>query len=112
MNIPQDIRTYLENIIQDAGMLTLDERTREDMIQELFMQLDNYLASLIVKNLQESDLEQFIKMNEEKKSKEEIEQFVKEKLPNAQELFTNAFIEFRALYLQNVESSRANQDTS
>jgi len=45
-------------------------------------------------------------MNEDKKSKEEIEQFIKTKLPNSQEVFTNAFIDFRSLYLGNVAASR------
>lgn len=110
MNIPQDIRQYLEDMLQDAGMLTLDDASRESMIQELFVQLDNYIASLIVQNLQPADLEIFIKMNEERKPKEDIEQFIKDRLPNAQELFTNAFIDFRNLYMQNVEASRTDQN--
>lgn len=109
MNIPNDIKQYLDGILQEAGMLTLDDKTREAMIEELFTQLDNYLASLIVKNLQPADLETFIKLNEEKKSKEEIEAFVKEKLPNAQQIFSNALVDFRNLYLDNVAIARDKQ---
>jgi hypothetical protein len=109
VQIPPDIRNYLEGILQEAGMLTLDDQTKEGMIQELFFQLDNFLASLIVKNLNAEDLEVFIKMNEEKKSKEEIERFVQEKLPDAQATFTNAFSEFRRLYVENVQKSRDTQ---
>jgi hypothetical protein len=109
VQIPPDIRNYLESILQEAGMLTLDDQTKEGMIQELFFQLDNFLASLIVKNLKPEDLEAFIKMNEEKSSKEEIEKFVQEKLPNAQEIFANAFSEFKRLYIENVQSSRDKQ---
>ena len=108
--IPADIRHYLDSILQEAGMLTLDDQTKEGMIQELFLQLDNYLASMIVKSLSPEDLEAFIKMNEEKKSKEEVERFVQEKLPNAQEIFANAFTEFKQLYIQNVQTARETQD--
>lgn len=104
--IPEDIRGFLESILQDAGMLTLDDDVREGMIQELFFQLDNYLASVIVKNLEPADLEAFIKMNEEQKSKEEIEAFVNEKIPNAQEVFSTALLDFKQMYLENVESAR------
>src|SRR5579859_2691894 len=100
VHIPQEIRAYLENILQDAGMVTLNEHTKEGMMQELFFQLDNYLASIVVDNLQPADLEIFIKMNEEKKSKEEIEQFVKEKLPNAHSVFSDAFLTFKKRYLE------------
>jgi hypothetical protein len=82
---------------------------KEQVIQELFFQLDNYLASVITDNLSPEDLEVFIKMNEEKKSKEEIEGFIKEKLPNAQEIFTNAFATFRDLYLKHVEKAKQEQ---
>jgi len=111
VQIPDDIREYLNNILQEAGMLTLDDQMREGMIQELYYQLDNYLASIMVKSLEPEDLETFIKMNEEKKSKEEIENFVTEKVPNSQEVFSNALIEFRRLYLENVTKSDKQNDT-
>lgn len=103
--IPDEIRGFLDSILQEAGMLTIDDETREGMIQELFYQLDNYLASVIVKNLTPEDLEAFIKMNEERKSKPEIEQFVREKLPNADSVFADAFVEFKQLYLNNVNAA-------
>ncbi|MEK7571456.1 MAG: DUF5663 domain-containing protein [Patescibacteria group bacterium] len=106
MPIPDDIRTYLEGLLAESDTLTLDDSMREDMLQELFVQLENYLTSVIVNNLEPDDLEAFIKMNEEKKSKEEIEQFVQAKLPNAQDIFTNAFIEFRKMYVGNVQSKK------
>lgn len=109
MTIPDDIKQYLESILQEAGMLTLDDKTRDTMIEELYVQLDNYLASVIVKQLKPEDLETFIKMNEEKKPKQEIEAFIKEKLPHAQHIFTNAFIDFRKLYLGNVKTARDKQ---
>src|SRR5207302_9551291 len=92
--IPEDIRQFLDSILQEAGMLTLDDQMREGMIQELFYQLDNYLASIIVKNLETEDLETFIKMNEEKKPKQEIESFITQKIPNSQQVLSNAFIDF------------------
>jgi hypothetical protein len=111
-HIPEDIRQYLDNILQEAGMLTLDDKAREAMIQELFYQLDTYLASVIVKELNPEDLEKFVKMNEEKKSKEEIEAFVKHAVPNAQQIFSDAFGDFRDLYLENVETARDKRSQS
>jgi Protein of unknown function (DUF5663) len=111
VTIPADIRQFLESILDEAEMVTVDDEMREAMVQELFYQLDNYLASVVVKNLDPEALEIFIKMNEEKKSKEEIEQFVQEKIPQAQEVFANAFIDFKRLYLENVDTSRAVNST-
>lgn len=104
--IPPEVKTYLEGILQDANMVTLDDEMKEEMIKELYVRLDNFITAAIVDNMPADKVEEFIKMNEEKKSKEEIEKFVKEVMPNAQEVFTNAFMEFRDLYLGNVAAHR------
>lgn len=93
-------------MLTDAGMTSLDTGMHEEMIKELYARLDNYLTSTIVDNLPPEHLETFIKMNEEKKSKPEIEQFLKEKMPNSQEVFAKAFIDFREEYLGNVTVHR------
>lgn len=105
IEIPQEIRGFLEGILQDANM-SLDDVTREEMIKELYARLDSYLTTVIVDHLPADHLESFIKMNEEKKSKEEINKFLTENMPNAQEVFTNAFADFRQLYLNNVSAGR------
>lgn len=106
VEIPADVRSFLEGILKDANMSILDEETHEDMLQEVYSRLDNFLASVVVQNLPPEHLEQFIKMNEEKKSREEVQQFLQEKVPNIQEIFTRAFMEFRDLYLGNVALQR------
>src|SRR5262245_53485981 len=90
--IPQEIRLFLESLLQQADIPDLDPQIKEQMIQELFYQLDQYLSNVIVNNLQEADLNEFIKMNEEKKPKEELEAFIQQRIPNAQSLFTDAFM--------------------
>jgi Mg/Co/Ni transporter MgtE len=104
--IPTEIVSFLDGLLQDAGMTSLDKEMHDEMIKELFARLDNYLTATLVEKLTPEDTETFIKMNEEKKSKEEVEKFLQEKLPNAQETMTNAFMEFRDLYLGNVVAQR------
>lgn len=100
--IPQEVKNFLEGLLKDAGMTTLDDNMRKQMIKELYARLDNYIASVIIDKLPPEYLDEFIRMNEEKKSQAEIEQFLKDKMPNAQEVFRNAFADFRDLYLGNV----------
>lgn len=101
IEIPAEIRSFLEGLLQDSGMTSLDEQMREDMIQELYVRLDNFLTAQIVDNLPPEQLEPFIEMNEQQKSRQEIEDFLKTHLPNAQDVFAKAFVEFRNLYLGN-----------
>lgn len=106
LQIPPEVRNFLEGLLQDAGMTTLDEGMREEMIKELYARLDNYITSAIVSKLPPEHAEAFISLNEEKKSQEEIQAFLQDKLPNAQEVFALAFSEFRDLYLGNVSAAR------
>lgn len=105
IEIPKEIRSFLESILMDANM-TLDDVTKEEMIKELYGRLDSYLTTVIVDSLPAEHLEAFMKLNEEKKPKEEIDGFLREKMPNSQEVFTNAFADFRQLYLTNVSVAR------
>ena len=104
--IPQEVRSFLEGLLQDAGMTFTDNEMKEEMTKELYARLDNYIASVVVDYLPPEQFETFIKMNEEKKSKQEIENFLKEKLPDAQNVFAKAFADFRAMYLGNVTIAR------
>ena len=103
--IPQEIRAYLEGLLNDSGM-TLDDEMREEMIKELFARLDKHITATIVDNMPEEYIEEFITMTEQKKPREEIEKYIVEKIPNAKEVLSQAFIEFRDLYLGNVAVAR------
>lgn len=106
VQIPQEIRTFLEGLLRDAGMTTLDDQMRDEMIKELFARLDNHITATIVDNLPDEHIEEFISMNEQKKPSEEINKFIQDKMPNAQEVFSKAFMDFRDLYLGHVTVAR------
>ncbi len=101
-----NIRAFLEGLLTDAGVVTLDEQAREEMIKELYARFDKYIASEIVRVLPPENLEAFVKLNEDKKSKEEIEAFLKDKMPNSADVFAKAFADFRALYIGNMTAAR------
>ena len=108
IQIPPDMKVYIESLLNDAGMTELDDTLRNEMVQEIFIRLDKYITSVIIENMKPEDVELFIKMNDEGKSQEEMQTFIKEKIPNAQEVMTNAFINFRELYLGKVTVASAN----
>lgn len=87
-------------------MTALDDTMHEEMIKELYARLDNYMASVIAENLTPQDAEEFIKINEAKKDRSEIEKFLKDKVPNVNDVFAKAFMDFRDLYLGGVTIAR------
>ena len=97
--IPPEIQSFLEALIKEANIPVNDDKAKEELVRYLFDKLDKFLAAKIVENMKPEDTEAFIKMNEEGKSREEIDAFIKEHMENPQEVFTRAFIDFRDFYL-------------
>ena|SRR5579872_439953 len=103
--IPKEIRNYLESLIHEANVAVFDEKTKEDLVQYLFEKLDRFLAAKIVENMSSDDTKEFIKLNQEKKSREEIDAYINTHMKNPQEVFTRAFIDFRDFYLTGQETT-------
>lgn len=97
--IPPETRAFLESLLDEVHMEYVDEKQKEEMLSQLYARLDYFLTAKIIDSLSDADLETFTQMNEQAKSREEIEGFIMEKIPNAQEVFKNAFLEFRELYV-------------
>jgi len=87
-------------------MMSVDDQMKEEMISELYTRLDSFITTKIVENLPPEHLEAFMKLVDEKKPQSEVEQFLKDKIPNVQEAFSQAFAEFRELYLNSEAASR------
>src|SRR5258708_10028719 len=86
LQIPTEIRTFLEGLLQDANILNLDDAMREEMIKELYARLDNFMTSKIVDNMPSEFLDEFIKLNEDKKPQAEIETFLKIKIQTSKQV--------------------------
>jgi pyruvate/2-oxoglutarate dehydrogenase complex dihydrolipoamide acyltransferase (E2) component len=95
--IPPEVKAFLEGILKDSGM-TIDKEMQSEMIKELFQRLDAFIVDQLLDHMPKKYLDTFIKMNEQKRPKAELERFVQEHVPNAGKVFTNAFAEFRKLY--------------
>ncbi len=106
LQINPDVRTFLEGLLEDAGMHPLDDDMKEEMLKELYARLDTYINSVIADNLPADKLDQFIKLNEGKRPRNEIEEYLKTNIPNHGQVFAMAFAEFRDLYLGKVSVAR------
>ncbi len=108
MEMPKEIKEFLETLLADAGLPTeTDEATKEGMVKELYQRLDSFIASSIIDSLAPEKLDEFMKLTEEGKSKEEIEQFLQNNVPNSQEVMQKAFMDFREMYLREETAAPA-----
>lgn len=106
ITISPEIQGFLEALIDQAKMVSIDENMRQQLVAELYKRLDNFLTAKLVDHIPPENFNQFIKLNQEGKSQEEVNQFLKNTVPNAELVFANAFNEFRDLYLGSIEVER------
>lgn len=104
--IPPEVRTFLESILADANITSLDETSKEETLKELYVRLDNFMLTTIVEGLPSDKLEEFTKLAEAGKSREELEDYLKENIPDATEVFSRAMLDFRDFYLGNIAVAR------
>lgn len=100
--IPPEIRGFIDNLIREAGITPIDEAMNEEIVLEIYSRLDNFITTAIIENMPPQHIDEFIKLNEENRPQPEIEQFIREKMPNSREVFAKALIDFRDIYLGNV----------
>ncbi len=102
--IPQDIRAFLENILEDAGM-TLTPELKEPMLFDLYTRLEKKLIADAMENMKPEDVEAFTQVIQTSTNKEEIEQFINAHLPNAKEVFVQSLVDFRTYFLAGTQQT-------
>lgn len=110
LQIPPEIRTFLEGILTDANLTSVDQEMRDELVKELFARLDAFVTEKLVAQLPEDQLDPFMKMADEGKSKEETQAFLSKHIPNAPEFFAKTFAEFRDLYLGNIALAKHSEE--
>ncbi len=101
LQIPPEILTFIETLLNDAKITPIDGDMKQELINQIYVKLDNFITTSIIDNLPPEHLEEFMKMNEENRPRAEIDAFMSQKIPNSQEVFAKAFLDFRDLYLGN-----------
>lgn len=104
--IPEDIKLFLMDMIQESGMLLLDDLVKESMMQELYVRLDSFLVSKLVENLPQEKLEEFAILEEKNAEPQVIQDFLQTNLANPQEIFLEGFSEFKNMYLESYKKAQ------
>jgi hypothetical protein len=110
LQMNEEVRVYLDGLLEDAGLKATDEMLNDELCKELYARLDHYIAKVIVEHLPAERLDEFVKMNEERKPKTEIEKFFKTHVPNYEEVFTTALADFRQMYLGTTAAVKNSSD--
>jgi hypothetical protein len=99
-----EIKQFLKQMLIDAGQTDLNEAVEEQMLQDLNTRLEDRLILTAMQQLPAAKQIEFEKMTEEKMDPgmrtATLETFLKENIPNYEQVFTAALIDFRNLYVE------------
>jgi hypothetical protein len=101
--MPQETRLFLEKLIEEKRFESLSPELKEDIIGSLSKRLEAFIITAITGTL---DAEKAEKMNAlfdsgKEYSPEELQNFLKENVPNIEEVVAKAMLEFRSVYLNS-----------
>ena len=112
MVIPDELREFFEDLLDEAGFVLRDS-VREQIMQELFVELDIYLRTEIVEQLPEDKLEEFAQLAKDHPDDPmKVAEYLQKHIPNAEEVFANSLEAFRELYLRDAAGDEAAEKQS
>lgn len=99
--MPAEIKMFLEKIIEEKKFDNLSPQLKEAMAASLYPRLEAYIFTAITKNLDEATVAELDQMMEsgQNYSRPEIQNFLKQRVSNIEEIIAQAMLEFRAVYL-------------
>lgn len=100
MEMDPNIKKFLQDLLLEAGMGELPEADRESMLNDLYVRLEDRLMLAVLDALPDDRRADFqSRIEADDMSAEQVEQYIRENLPSYQQVFAQAFAEFRQLYL-------------
>lgn len=98
---PEEINTYLDNLLDSIGLAYMDSAEKKVLIRELFVRLDKFLTLKLLDHLPTEKLEELAGFMDQNPSREEVNKYIKSIVPDAQEVFRKAFIEFPEMFYKS-----------
>jgi hypothetical protein len=97
--IPEPIRQFLNDLINRAGLAPETPELQYTAIEQLYIALNNYLLSVAIEQLPKSEMDNFASFASTKPSAAEMSTYLRDRIENADEVFTDAMEQFESIYL-------------
>lgn len=102
MQIPPEVRTLLEEVLVEAGRKPCSKKRHEEMVEDLYTHLEIIMFYEIMTYLPGQYLDEFVRLNDQNIPRWEIDKFIEENMPNADEVFEDAVAKFQECYPRKV----------
>ncbi len=97
---PAELTVFLERMLDDGGMKDVEPGIRQQMLADLRARLQNKIFAALVMRLPENDLPALDALVERNAPQDQVQQFLRERIANLDEVVAEAMLEFRKLYVK------------
>ena len=94
-----NLERFAENLLQEKELANIDQETRDVMRADLVDRLEKVTNKVIVDSLPDDKLMELEALVDKKASQEELRDFVGANVPEIEDKLTDAYFDFRRLYL-------------
>jgi hypothetical protein len=94
-----EIHEYLKQLLIDAGQTDLGPELEETMIQDLSTRLEDRLTLAAIEKLPQEKQDELTSMAENKENSKQVMEFLKKHIPDYDQVFAQALVDFREVYL-------------
>lgn len=98
-NTTNNVDTFLQNLLIQKGLTSLDAESKEAIMIDLHERLDEFIMVRTMAELSDEDVEQVEKMLDEGKDIAEIRAFAAERINDYTTFLTSTLLEFQDVYL-------------
>ena len=96
----QVVNDFLNKMLTDAGMDNISPEVRGQMLNDLRNRLEDRFFATILSNLNEEQITAFREIIEgQNDGSDKMDKFISTNIPNAAEVFSQAMMTFRDVYL-------------
>lgn len=99
LTFTQVVDDFLNLLLNEGGMETMSPEVKEQMLGDLHLRLNEKIFASVLSRLDDRKVTEFRELVEKKASGKELEKFIDNNVPNAQDFFAQVFMNFRSDYL-------------
>src|SRR5690242_15067866 len=90
VEIPQEIRVFLEAVLDEADLLILNDEEEQLILENMYRQLNVFLMSKVLGTVPEEKVDGFISVSEEGTEIHKLQECLQKEIPNTGEFFEKA----------------------
>lgn len=103
----QSLLQFVDKLIEERGFPDLTPEVADELKRDLLVRIDDFITARIIAAFSDEDVKIFEQMLKDQRPQDEVQQFVSTHIPDYLNFLTNVLLEFRGVYLGDIQAPQA-----